>query len=128
MRLTTEDAIGLAKEAESFAKQIRARADDVASTIRVLREMIVQVTAQRDAALAIINEFGGDVDKFIGDAVMAFWGAPLDDPHHAENAVRAAVAMQAAMDALVQQLTARGLPPIAAAQVSIGTEAWLEKI
>ncbi|MGE0734006.1 MAG: adenylate/guanylate cyclase domain-containing protein [Alphaproteobacteria bacterium] len=43
----------------------------------------------------IIQAQGGTVDKFIGDAVMAFWGAPLDDRAHALNACRTALACQA---------------------------------
>jgi adenylate cyclase len=42
----------------------------------------------------IIFEHRGYVDKYIGDCIMAFWNAPLDDPEHAENAVRAAQAMR----------------------------------
>ena len=45
----------------------------------------------------IVLAHGGTIDKFIGDAVMAFWGAPLDDSAHALHAVRAAVEMQAEM-------------------------------
>ena len=59
----------------------------------------------------VIHRHGVTVDKFIGDAVMAFWGAPLDDPRHAEHAVRAAIEMQEATQALVERLTKRGLPP-----------------
>jgi adenylate cyclase len=55
-----------------------------------------------------IMKHGGTVDKFIGDAVMAFWGAPLSDPEHALHAVRAAVDMQAAMDRLQPKLMAMG--------------------
>jgi adenylate cyclase len=55
-----------------------------------------------------IMKHGGTVDKFIGDAVMAFWGAPLSDPDHALHAVRAAVDMQAAMERLQPQLAAMG--------------------
>jgi adenylate cyclase len=39
----------------------------------------------------------GTVDKYIGDAIMAFWNAPLDDERHAEHAVRAALEMRAAL-------------------------------
>jgi adenylate cyclase len=39
----------------------------------------------------IIQEQGGFVDKYIGDAIVAVFGAPLDDPNHAEHAIRAAL-------------------------------------
>ena len=42
----------------------------------------------------IITDEKGTIDKYIGDCIMAFWNAPLDDPDHAANAVRAAQAMR----------------------------------
>ena len=41
----------------------------------------------------VIFQHGGTMDKFIGDAIMAFWGAPLPDPEHARHAVEAALDM-----------------------------------
>ncbi len=49
--------------------------------------MIEYLSAMTD----IIEEHGGFVDKYIGDAIVAVFGAPLDDPRHAVNAVRAAL-------------------------------------
>ncbi|WP_455381910.1 cation:dicarboxylate symporter family transporter, partial [Salinispira pacifica] len=45
----------------------------------------------------IIMKNGGTVDKYIGDAIMAFWNAPADSPNHAEAACRAAIAMNRAL-------------------------------
>ena len=59
---------------------------------------------------AVIKENSGTFDKFIGDAIMAFWGAPLRDEHHAEKACRAALAMGRAMDDLRKQWQDQGYP------------------
>ena len=61
----------------------------------------------------VVHRHGGTVDKYIGDAVMAFWGAPLDDPRHAEHAVAAAIAMQDEARRLSADFLMRGLPPLA---------------
>src|SRR3954470_11852124 len=54
----------------------------------------------------------GTLDKYIGDAIMAFWGAPMADPKHARNAVLAALDMQKACGALNERFKARGWPPL----------------
>ncbi|MGV3493587.1 MAG: CHASE2 domain-containing protein [Ramlibacter sp.] len=80
---------------------------------RLSAEQTVEVlTAYFNAMTPIVHRWHGTLDKFIGDAIMAFWGAPLDDPRHAEHAVRAAIEMQAAMQQVVADLRARGLPTI----------------
>lgn len=60
----------------------------------------------------IVRHHGGTLDKYVGDAVMAFWGAPLADPAHARHAVEAALAMQAAMPALNRIFERRGWPAL----------------
>ncbi|NKE66657.1 adenylate/guanylate cyclase domain-containing protein [Ramlibacter sp. RBP-2] len=80
---------------------------------RLSAEQTVEVlTAYFNAMTPVIHRHGGTVDKYIGDAIMAFWGAPLPDPAHAEHAVRAAIEMQEAMHPLAGELGERGLPPI----------------
>ena len=61
---------------------------------------------------AAIRDQRGTLDKYIGDAIMAFWGAPVADAGHAEHAVRAALAMAERMELLNQELHARALPRI----------------
>lgn len=68
------------------------------------------ITEYLDRMTAVIFKYGGTVDKFIGDAVMAFWNAPLDDPDHARHACLAALEMQAELRLLGDRWTARGLP------------------
>ncbi|MFT3663723.1 CHASE2 domain-containing protein [Piscinibacter sp.] len=59
-----------------------------------------------------IRAHRGTLDKYIGDAIMAFWGAPVADADHALHAVQAAQAMLARMDGLNRALRERGLPEI----------------
>jgi adenylate cyclase len=54
----------------------------------------------------------GTLDKYIGDAIMAFWGAPMADAQHARNAVLAALDMQKACRALNQRFRTRGWPEL----------------
>lgn len=60
----------------------------------------------------IVLHYEGTVVQFIGDAIMAFWGAPLEDEDQAWHAVATAVAMQRTMEALRAELEKEGLPQI----------------
>lgn len=54
----------------------------------------------------VVLSHGGTIDKYIGDCIMAFWNAPLEDAEHAPHAVSAGLAMLAAIDALNLELEA----------------------
>ncbi len=59
-----------------------------------------------------IRAHRGTLDKYIGDAIMAFWGAPVGDADHALHAAQAALAMIGRMEGLNRELRARSLPEI----------------
>jgi adenylate cyclase len=65
----------------------------------------------------VITRHGGTVDKYIGDCVMAFWGAPVDQPDHARQAVAAALDLQRTVRAINARHEREGLPAI---EVGIG--------
>ena len=60
----------------------------------------------------VIFDHDGTIDKYVGDMVMAFWGAPIDDENHAQKAVIAALEMQKVTAELRDDFKQRGLPEI----------------
>lgn len=81
--------------------------------VELTRLLFTEITTE-------IQHHGGTLDKFIGDAVMAFWGAPLPDPNHGFKAVKCALAIQQRIRELQPKLQAKGYPAI---QFKIGLEA-----
>ena len=57
----------------------------------------------------VVFSHGGSLDKFIGDCIMALWGAPLDDPDHARHAVACALDMADTLQAFKRELGAEQL-------------------
>ncbi|HVM43347.1 MAG TPA: adenylate/guanylate cyclase domain-containing protein [Gemmatimonadales bacterium] len=76
--------------------------DDVA---QLLREYFTEM-------VEIIFRHGGTLDKFIGDAIMALWGAPLAMEDDADKAMAAAIEMQQALTALNKHWEETGKPPV----------------
>lgn len=70
-------------------------------------EEVAGITYQLFSGLTdVIHQHQGTVDKYMGDAVMAFWGAPLPDADHALHAVAAALAMQEAVTRMNKEVFA----------------------
>jgi adenylate cyclase len=77
---------------------------DVQGLTRIMNRYMTAMTAK-------IIENEGTLDKYIGDAQMAFWNAPLDDADHAKNAVRTALQMMESLDEFNREIVAEGIPP-----------------
>jgi len=73
--------------------------------VAILNEFFTLITE-------IIFKYHGTLDKYMGDAVMAIYGAPIEEKDHAEKALRAAVEMQERMELLERRLRERGAEPI----------------
>ncbi|HWA49400.1 MAG TPA: adenylate/guanylate cyclase domain-containing protein [Dongiaceae bacterium] len=69
---------------------------------------------------SIIQNRAGTIDKYIGDCIMAFWNAPLDVPHHAEQAILAAFDMRASLRRLNQSRAAAATADDPAIFIRIG--------
>jgi adenylate cyclase len=76
----------------------------------VLRDYINEYLTVMSAIIR--NRHRGTLDKYIGDAIMAFWGAPVADPQHARNGVLAALDMQKECRVLNEKFAARGWPTL----------------
>jgi adenylate cyclase len=60
----------------------------------------------------IIFDYNGTIDKYVGDMVMAFWGAPINDPDHRLHSVQAALKMLEKVEELKIEFIERGLPEV----------------
>lgn len=87
--------------------------DDPQGLTRLINRTLTPMT---DAVL----EQAGTIDKYIGDCLMAFWNAPLDDEQHASHACRAALDMMAAIERLNQALAAEDQHPSRPGRQGIG--------
>jgi len=73
----------------------------------------------------IRSEYRGTLDKYIGDAIMAFWGAPVEDAQHARNGILAALAMQKKCKVLNEKFSARGWPKL---KIGIGVNSGVVRV
>jgi adenylate cyclase len=91
---------------------------------RPSHELLQQVSSYLGICSRIIGEECGTVDKFIGDAVMAFWGAPNELEDHAWRACVAAIRIQNEMDKINAHWKTMGLPELKV-RIGIHTDAVL---
>ncbi len=75
-------------------------------------ELAEVLNAYLSTMTRIVQQQRGTIDKYIGDAIMAFWNAPVDLADHAARAVQTALDMQAALPQLNREFAARGWPEV----------------
>lgn len=77
--------------------------EDVQGLTKIMNRYMTAMTQK-------IIENNGTLDKYIGDAQMAFWNAPVDEPHHAKQAVKTALEMMGLLDAFNEEIAKEGVP------------------
>ncbi|HWR75702.1 MAG TPA: adenylate/guanylate cyclase domain-containing protein [Thiobacillus sp.] len=75
-------------------------------------ELAEVLNAYLSTMTRVVQQNRGTIDKYIGDAIMAFWNAPVDLADHATRAVQTALDMQAALPQLNREFAARGWPEV----------------
>ena len=75
-------------------------------------ELVEELGEYLEAMSQVIEDEQGTVDKFIGDSIMAFWGAPHETDDHAVHACLAALKMQRRLGELIQGWERRGWPAL----------------
>jgi adenylate cyclase len=76
-------------------------------------QVIAFLNRYYSAITPALHRYGGTIDKFSGDGIMAFFGAPQPSDNPARDAIEAALAMLEALDAFNGELAATGRPPVA---------------
>lgn len=76
------------------------------------KELTQLMNAYLGAMTRVVQKNRGTLDKYIGDAIMAFWGAPVADADHARHAVTTALEMQAELRTLDEPFKQRGWPAL----------------
>lgn len=83
------------------------------SQSRSPEQVVARLNEYLSAMAEVIFGHQGTLDKFVGDAIMAFWGAPVQQSDHALRAVRCALDMLAGLERLSEDWQRRGEPPFA---------------
>jgi adenylate cyclase len=89
------------------------------------RDLSAYINDYLTAMSLVIRGRRGTLDKYIGDAIMAFWGAPVEDPEHARNAVLTALEMQKRARTLSEEFQAKGWLPF---RIGVGVNSGLMRV
>lgn len=76
------------------------------------RQLALMLNSYFTAMTRVLHRHGATIDKYMGDAIMVFWGAPLAQPDHPRRAVCAALEMQRELQALARHFADRDWPGI----------------